>query len=132
MIMTSDNDHNYKRRLKQYRKSTMGHLADETAWTAFRKEEKKYKAKYPPPSLDEVLDLAALSSDQSSSCLFDKYVKQFKTKSGRTKAFGLEHIPGLIFPFNVSKLIFFVNIRTGTSPCCPFSRDTATSRPVCT
>jgi hypothetical protein len=89
-----DTDQEYKRRLKQYRKSTKGHLIDETTWTAFRKEEKKYKAKCPPPSLDEVLDLATLLDEMRTERVPVESVKRFKTKSGQPLTFGLNHIPG--------------------------------------
>ena len=51
----------YKKARKQYLKSnrnrTVGSSAD---WTPFRAAEKKYMAKFPPPDLSDVLDLALL------------------------------------------------------------------------
>jgi alkylated DNA repair protein alkB family protein 1 len=92
--MTSQVDD--KKRYKQYRKSTQGHQIDESAWSAFRREEKKYKAKYPSPSLDEVLDLAALLDEDSLSRPGSISVRRFQSNSGQPSAFGIEHIPGQI------------------------------------
>lgn len=88
----------YKKRLKQHRKSTKGHQTDESTWTAFRREEKKYKAKYPPPSLDEVLDLAALldDKDQVGNCSGSTFIRRLKSKPGQPLAFSLDDIPGLV------------------------------------
>lgn len=56
-----------KKAFKQYLKSTRGHVVDDSQWTEFKRAEKKYKAKYPPPSLDDVLDLTALVDGDSNT-----------------------------------------------------------------
>ena len=56
-----------KKAFKQYLKSTRGHVVDSFQWTEFKRAEKKYKAKFPPPSLDDVLDLTALVDEDSST-----------------------------------------------------------------
>lgn len=81
----------YKRRLKQYRKSTKGNQVDESSWTAFRKEEKRFKTKFPPPSLEGVLDLASLLESDPSSF---STVRRIKTKPGHSTAFVFQDIPG--------------------------------------
>lgn len=51
----------YKRARRQFLKSTRNRPKDiEDQWTPFRAAEKKYKAKFPPPDLSGVLDLALL------------------------------------------------------------------------
>jgi len=85
----------YENRLKLHQKSTRGHQIDESTWTAFRREEKKYKSKYLPPSLEEVFDLATLITGQSGRKR-PEFVKRFQVKQGCSLAFGLEQIPGLV------------------------------------
>lgn len=90
------NNPDYKKRLKQYLKSTKGLQTDESSWTAFRKEEKKYKRKYPPPSLDEVLDLSSLLNTSADKHTYEG-VKLLRTKQGHPPAFGLKSAPGRFF-----------------------------------
>ena len=51
----------YKKARKAYLKSTQNRASDDSHdWSPFRKAEKKFKAKFPPPDLSKVLDLALL------------------------------------------------------------------------
>ncbi|KAF9453192.1 hypothetical protein P691DRAFT_695142 [Macrolepiota fuliginosa MF-IS2] len=51
----------YKKARRQYIKATKNRPQDvETDWTPFRAAEKKFKARFPPPDLSGVLDLATL------------------------------------------------------------------------
>ena len=59
----------YKKARRQHLKSTRtrpDHV--EADWTPFRAAEKKYKAKFPPPDLRNVLDLALLDSSKAEEC----------------------------------------------------------------
>lgn len=64
VVTNSVHDHTsqaYKKAKRQHLKTTRGRDNQvETDWTPFRAAEKKYKAKFPPPDLSEVLDLALL------------------------------------------------------------------------
>lgn len=52
----------YKKAKRQYIKTTKNRSKD-IEWTPFRSAEKKYKARFPPPDLSHVLDLASTTSD---------------------------------------------------------------------
>jgi alkylated DNA repair protein alkB homolog 1 len=57
----------YKRARKRHYKSTKNRAQDfDKDWTSFRAAEKKYKARFPPPDLSDVLDLALLDRTRSS------------------------------------------------------------------
>jgi len=59
--------HQDKKAFKQYLKSTRSRVVDDSQWTEFKRAEKKYKAKFPPPSFDDVLDLTALVDGDSTT-----------------------------------------------------------------
>ena len=51
----------YKKARRQHYKSTKNRPVDvDASWSPFRAAEKKYKARFPPPDLSAVLDLASL------------------------------------------------------------------------
>ncbi|PSS32177.1 hypothetical protein PHLCEN_2v2050 [Hermanssonia centrifuga] len=55
----------YKKAKRQYLKTTHNRLEQlEAEWTPFRAAEKKYKAKFPPPDLTNVLDVALLDESR--------------------------------------------------------------------
>lgn len=55
----------YKKAKRQYIKATKNRKdITETDWTPFRAAEKKYKARFPPPDLSNVLDLALLDPNR--------------------------------------------------------------------
>jgi len=54
----------YKKAKRQYIKATKNRKDTETDWTPFRAAEKKYKARFPPPDLSNVLDLALLDPNR--------------------------------------------------------------------
>ena len=57
----------YKRARKHHYKSTKNRAQGvDKDWTPFRAAEKKYKARFPPPDLSDVLDLAFLDKARSS------------------------------------------------------------------
>ncbi|KZT33028.1 hypothetical protein SISSUDRAFT_993502 [Sistotremastrum suecicum HHB10207 ss-3] len=94
----------YRKALKNHRRSTQG-KPDKAAsddWTAFRKAEKKYKAKFPPPSLDDVLDLSLLlkaNNHLDNNDLVGRadvvQVEEIRCE-GNKRAFILPTIPGLV------------------------------------
>lgn len=60
------NSQAYKKARRQFYKATKGRPPpSENDWTPFRAAEKKYKARFPPPDLSNVLDLAQLDSARS-------------------------------------------------------------------
>lgn len=57
----------YKRTRRHHYKTTKNRVEGlDTDWTPFRVAEKKYKARFPPPDLSDVLDLALLDKTRSS------------------------------------------------------------------
>uniref|UniRef100_A0A0W0FUL6 Uncharacterized protein n=1 Tax=Moniliophthora roreri TaxID=221103 RepID=A0A0W0FUL6_MONRR len=57
----------YKKAKRQFLKSIKNRNNDiENDWTPFRAAEKRYKAKFPPPDLSNVLDLASLDDQRTA------------------------------------------------------------------
>ena len=56
----------YKRARRQHYKTTKNRIEGSEDRTPFREAEKKYKARFPPPDLSDVLDLALLDETRSS------------------------------------------------------------------
>jgi alkylated DNA repair protein alkB homolog 1 len=57
----------YKRARRHHYKTTKNRTEGlDTDWTPFRVAEKKYKARFPPPDLSDVLDLALLDVTRSA------------------------------------------------------------------
>lgn len=57
----------YKRARRHHYKATKNRAEGlDTEWTPFRAAEKKYKARFPPPDLSDVLDLALLDATRSA------------------------------------------------------------------
>ena len=54
----------YKKARRQFYKATKNRPAVEQDWTPFRAAEKSFKARFPPPDLSGVLDLAQLDSSR--------------------------------------------------------------------
>lgn len=102
----TDDGEQLRRAYKQHRKSTRGrgHEPDKSEWTAFRACEKRFKSKFPPPSLDDVLDLTALVSDDAKMAQFNRRgtrtavaaneVRTTPSTDRPRRAFTLPRIPG--------------------------------------
>ena len=99
----------YKRARKHHYKSTKNREENlDKDWTPFRAAEKKYKARFPPPDLSDVLDLALLNEARDSEIerggwkghLETTQVKEIglentqATTEGARKAFTVTAIPG--------------------------------------
>jgi len=99
----------YKRARKHYYKSTKNRAEGlDKDWTPFRAAEKEYKARFPPPDLSDVLDLALLDEARSSEIeqggwkgrLETTQVKEIGLEGARAtaarerKAFTVTDIPG--------------------------------------
>lgn len=97
----------YKKARRQYHKATKNRSSDvESDWTEFRAAEKRYKSRFPPPDLCNVLDLATLDRSR------DEEVKQgvwmgkhdavehveIPARSGSAKVYAIPRIPGAITP----------------------------------
>ena len=61
----------YKKAKKLYEKSVRNRRLEQVGagWTAFRTAEKRFKARFPPPDLSDVLDLALLDTNRSDEVL---------------------------------------------------------------
>lgn len=101
----------YKRARRHHHKTTKNRVEGlDTDWTPFRAAEKKYKARFPPPDLSDVLDLALLDETRSSeveragwkgraNAFLTKEIglRDAQATTARTrKAFTVIGIPGLI------------------------------------
>lgn len=99
----------YKKAWRQHVKSTNNREKDvELAWTPFRAAEKKYKARFPPPDLSHVLDLAASDDTRADEVNLGGWhgisdaleVREVQLKSpGQQKAYTIPRIPGASQPF---------------------------------
>ncbi|TFL07045.1 hypothetical protein BDV98DRAFT_519575 [Pterulicium gracile] len=88
-------DPNYKKLRKHYLKSTKNR--DESLskdWSAFRRVEKKYMARFPPPDLSATLDVRNLSSGSESKATLCTEVAG--PSSSPQRIFAFPHIPGLV------------------------------------
>jgi alkylated DNA repair protein alkB homolog 1 len=100
----------YKRARRHHYKTTKNRTEGlDTDWTPFRVAEKKYKARFPPPDLSDVLDLSLLDQARSSEieragwkgradAVITKEIglRDTQPTNGRTrKAFTVTGIPGV-------------------------------------
>lgn len=60
----------YKKARRQHKRSAQGRQQPTTdsIWTPFRAAEKAYKARFPPPDLSGVLDIATLDNKRQEEC----------------------------------------------------------------
>ncbi|KAJ7285931.1 hypothetical protein C8J57DRAFT_1663405 [Mycena rebaudengoi] len=97
----------YKKAKRQYLNSTRKRpAAVDLDWTPFRAAEKRFKARFPPPDLSTVLDLALLDDTRTleiqtgvwkgSSNAFDYRELAPKASSSTTKAYTTPRIPGAL------------------------------------
>ncbi|KAG7452572.1 uncharacterized protein BT62DRAFT_958504 [Guyanagaster necrorhizus] len=94
----------YKKAQRQHQKTTKNrNNAVDVDWTPFRAAEKMYKARFPPPSLANVLDLATLDNTRSEELEAGFWVgrseavefREIKLKDARV-AYAIPSIPGLV------------------------------------
>ncbi|KAJ7046694.1 hypothetical protein C8F04DRAFT_1061399 [Mycena alexandri] len=97
----------YKKAKRQYLNSTRNKKnTAELDWTPFRAAEKRFKARFPPPNLSDVLDLALLDDTRTleiqagvwkgSSSAVDYRELSPKASSSNIKAYTTPRIPGLV------------------------------------
>ncbi|QRV87549.1 2OG-Fe(II) oxygenase family protein [Ceratobasidium sp. AG-Ba] len=93
MLDTSSKE--YKKALRHHRKSEQhkAHDGRSEPLSAFRAAEKKYKARFPPPDLDQVLDLAPDGEVRGRTDAVK--TKEIGLKGGK-KGYLVERIPGLV------------------------------------
>lgn len=98
---------NFKKARRQHYKSNKNRPTDSDSlseWTAFRAAEKKYKARFPPPDLSNVLDLAALDEARADEVTKGGWsgrpdaigCTEIGLKSGQGKAYVFQSHPGLV------------------------------------
>ncbi|KIY50920.1 hypothetical protein FISHEDRAFT_38493 [Fistulina hepatica ATCC 64428] len=95
----------YKKARRQYLKATKSRNKDvEQDWTPFRAAEKRFKARFPPPDLSDVLDLSLLDGKcphgvWSGSLDESKFRELLMPPGSLHRAFTLRGIPGfVVFP----------------------------------
>ncbi|KAJ6547479.1 hypothetical protein B0H19DRAFT_954661 [Mycena capillaripes] len=97
----------YKKAKRQYLNSTRNRKNTvELDWTPFRAAEKRFKARFPPPDLSGVLDLALLDQNRTlevqagiwkgSSDAVDYRELVPKASSSNVKAYTTPRVPGLV------------------------------------
>ncbi|KZT24117.1 hypothetical protein NEOLEDRAFT_1163471 [Neolentinus lepideus HHB14362 ss-1] len=99
----------YKKARRRYLKTTRNRDSHvDSEWTLFRAAEKKYKTRFPPPDLSNVLDLAALDESRVNEIGLGGWMgrrdaTEWKEISPGRKAYVLPRIPGLVvLPSTVS------------------------------
>ena len=99
----------YKKARRQYLKSVRNRpSSDSLGWTAFRAAEKRYKARFPPPDLSNVLDLALLDDELAASIPASSFrgvkdalqiqevpLRIDPSQNKRRKAYRVEKVPGV-------------------------------------
>jgi alkylated DNA repair protein alkB family protein 1 len=85
--MTATDDRAYKKAKKLYEKSLRNRPPEQAGadWAPFRTTEKRFKARFPPPDLSDVLDLAPLDASRSDEILNGGW-------KGNPTALSYEHI----------------------------------------
>ncbi|KAK7043620.1 hypothetical protein VNI00_008231 [Paramarasmius palmivorus] len=94
----------YKKAKRQFLKSTKNRDGNvENDWTPFRAAEKRFKAKFPPPDLSNVLDLALLDDQRASEIQSGVWSGRSDAQEWRKvilqngqKGYILPRIPGLV------------------------------------
>lgn len=109
----------YKKARRQYLKATKtrdSHL--ELDWTPFRAAEKYYKARFPPPDLSNVLDLATSDVNRAEEIgsgawrgRADAVESTEITTTGRSRAYTIPRIPGATVSLAKSPIIFILVTR---------------------
>ncbi|KAG6818164.1 hypothetical protein H0H87_000069 [Tephrocybe sp. NHM501043] len=98
------NSQAYKKARRLYFKATKNRNPDlELDWSPFRAEEKKYKARFPPPDLSNVLDLATLDparEDEIGQGVWRGshllHYKELSAAGRSTKFYAIPEIPGAV------------------------------------
>lgn len=117
----------YKRAKRLHEKTTRGRSERiEADWTPFRAAEKKYKAKFPPPDLSAVLDLALLDESRHEEIRTGRWhgavdnveYRELETMSadvglkGKRKAYVFPRVPGarecLLYGMYVFMLVYAI------------------------
>ena len=97
----------YKKAQRQYLKATKNRPATiDQEWTPFRAAEKRFKARFPPPDLSSVLDLAAADGSraqeiidghwQGSPTAVESVKMPLRNDKRRSNAYLIPAIPGAI------------------------------------
>jgi alkylated DNA repair protein alkB family protein 1 len=117
IVLTDTSSPAYKKAQRQHLKSISKRNNDiELTWTPFRAAEKKYKARFPPPDLSHVLDLATLDDARVDEVVHGRWCGgthavdhkeiQLNTQSHQ-KAFVVPRIPGTACTYDNDRYIYF-------------------------
>ncbi|KAG5221673.1 Alpha-ketoglutarate-dependent dioxygenase alkB [Salix suchowensis] len=94
----------YKKAKRQYQKATKNRASDiEADWTPFRAAEKRYKARFPPPNIEDVLDIATLDPARADEVKQGGWTGSVHTveyrsvpSSATSKACAIPQVPGCL------------------------------------
>ncbi|KAK7466984.1 hypothetical protein VKT23_004047 [Stygiomarasmius scandens] len=98
-------DPSLKKAKRQYFKSIRNRSSDiQNDWSPFRAAEKRFKAKFPPPDLSTVLDLALLNPDRDQEAKAGGWAgrpdalksREVSLSDSKTKGYIFPDIPGLV------------------------------------
>jgi len=126
-VFAANMDQAFKKARRQHIKTTKNRNCDvDATWTPFRAAEKKYKARFPPPDLSTVLDLAI----DSGACR--TRATRIGTSSEGTGVFTVDAVPGANYDIGTTRLLTRYRSRTFTffhmPPITTYSRAMGTSR----
>jgi alkylated DNA repair protein alkB family protein 1 len=101
------NSQAYKKALRLHKKSKKTPAAQDIP--ALREQEKEYKAKFPPPSLSDVLDLSWNSESHGDAWKGSATVdglRMIPCKRAEVKAYAIESIPGMSLIHHIVAPVF--------------------------
>jgi alkylated DNA repair protein alkB family protein 1 len=99
----------YKKARRLHNKTTRNReIGAQLEWTPFRAAEKRYKARFPPPDLGDVLDLATMDTSRAEECAHGGWIgstdavewREVRTLTAfgepglEKKAYAIPRIPG--------------------------------------
>lgn len=102
-MLSDSSSSQYKQARRQYIRSTKNRPADvESDWSPFRRAEKRYKARYPPPDLSNVIDLASIDRARDEEVLSGRWrgsvpsegLKLLTNSESGSPIYSVTHLPG--------------------------------------
>jgi len=100
VVTMSSSTLDYRKAERQFRKATKNRPANiEQEWTPFRVAEKRFKARFPPPDISSVLDLASADESRAPEIELGRWVGSsiavISVKiSLKENIYTIPHIPG--------------------------------------
>jgi len=99
-VFTMSSTLDYRKAERQFRKATKNRPANiEQEWTPFRVAEKRFKARFPPPDISSVLDLASADESRAPEIELGRWVGSSIAVDSvkislKENIYTIPHIPG--------------------------------------